>query len=548
MTYAMRPLRLAVAASLAAVALLAAAPARATGIASVAYQVTSSWSGAFQASVTITNESPTQPIANWTMRLSLPYAITSIWDASIRSQHGGSYTIVGPSWEQTIPAGGSVSFGLIAADSGSQQLNPSNCSLNAYPVDSTTCTPIGKGAPPHVPGSLGSPSQWPNAIALKWKASKPGTNPVAGYNVYVNGALAGSPSSPELYVPNLQPNTTYAVAVQAFDGVGDVSKTSPAIDVVTQPAGSGAVFAPYVDVGLYPTFQLTKNAPKASYEYTLAFVTSMGQCTAAWAGVTPVSQGFMAGDIANLRSIGGNVIASFGGEAGTELAQSCPDVTSLLAQYQSVVTDYSLGAIDFDIEGAAIDDPTSIDLRNQALAQLEQANPSLRVSYTLPVMPWGLTQNGVNLLADAIADGVRVDVVNVMTMDYGYPASHMGQEAIDAANALYGQLAQLYPAKTAQQLYAMIGITPMIGQNDTQGETFALSDARLVLNYADANGIGLLAMWSAARDRACKGGAEPRTVVNAKIGRRRLISGASSTCSGIKQKPWAFSAIFKQVK
>lgn len=54
---------------------------------------------------------------------------------------------------------------------------------------------------------------------------------------------------------------------------------------------------------------------------------------------------------------------------------------------------------------------------------LQAANPGLTVSYTLPVLPAGLTHNGVDLLANAVQRGVRVDVVNVMTMDYGDSAA-----------------------------------------------------------------------------------------------------------------------------
>lgn len=69
------------------------------------------------------------------------------------------------------------------------------------------------------------------------------------------------------------------------------------------------------------------------------------------------------------------------------------------------------------------------------MCALQAANPGLTISYTLPVLPTGLTPNGVALLANAVQRGVRVDVVNIMTMDYGdvaapsesvYPSCLMG--------------------------------------------------------------------------------------------------------------------------
>lgn len=60
-----------------------------------------------------------------------------------------------------------------------------------------------------------------------------------------------------------------------------------------------------------------------------------------------------------------------------------------------------------------------MDRRNKALAQLKAANPGLVVSYTLPVLPTGLTLNGVCLLNSARANSFYPDVINVMTMDFG---------------------------------------------------------------------------------------------------------------------------------
>ncbi len=49
-------------------------------------------------------------------------------------------------------------------------------------------------------------------------------------------------------------------------------------------------------------------------------------------------------------------------------------------------------------------------------APMQANNPALTISYCLPVLPSGLTADGVALLASAVAQGVRVDEVAVMTM------------------------------------------------------------------------------------------------------------------------------------
>ncbi|MHB8381956.1 MAG: glycoside hydrolase family 18 protein [Candidatus Binataceae bacterium] len=295
---------------------------------------------------------------------------------------------------------------------------------------------------------------------------------------------------------------------------------------------AGRVFAPYVDVTLSPTFQLANSAPSVSKFYTLAFIVDGGGCVAEWGTVIPLSTpGFLTADIASLRALGGDVIVSFGGEAGSELAETCTTESALQTQYQSVITQYGLKRIDFDIEGAAIADTSAIALRDQAIAALQRANPNLQVSFTLPVMPYGLTQDGINVVQDAINNGVNLTAVNVMAMDYGSPDSQMGQDAVNAAVATVSQIGVLYPSKSTAELDAMIGVTPMIGVNDVGGETFTLADAQLLENYAVDNGFGLLSFWSATRDQECAGGTQTY---------------ASDDCSGVIQTQFQYSGIFNQ--
>jgi len=266
-------------------------------------------------------------------------------------------------------------------------------------------------------------------------------------------------------------------------------------------------FAPYVDMTAYPTQSLVNDTQNGGIKYySLAFITSDGNCEAAWGGVVPLSQlstylPNLDSDIQTVRSEGGDVIVSFGGEAGTELAQSCTSESALQAQYQSIINHYQVSHIDFDIEGAAVTDSASIDLRNKTIAALQAANPGLKISYTLPVLPTGLVSSGISLLQNAISNGVNVNVVNIMTMDYGGSFStNMGQDAVDAGNSLYSQLQSLYPSKSSSQLWAMVGLTPMNGANDVSPENFTLADAQTVLSFAQQKNIGSIGMWSVNRD------------------------------------------------
>jgi hypothetical protein len=277
--------------------------------------------------------------------------------------------------------------------------------------------------------------------------------------------------------------------------------------------------APYIDVLAWPTFSMTNAAAATGHKYyTLAFFQDGGGCTPKWGGVIALSDNFYADQIGSLRASGGDAIFSFGGAAGLELAQACSTATAVQAAYQQVITQYKVKWMDLDIEGAAIADTAANDRRNKALKGLQAANPGLRVSYTLPVMPDGLTSYGLDLLSNAKANGVRVDVVNLMAMDYG-PCVDMGQAAIDAARTTNAQMGQI-------GLSTHIGVTPMIGVNDVACEVFRLDDADQLLTYAQANAfVSEVAFWSMNRDNGSCAGA----------------TSANAQCSGLSQSLFAFT-------
>ena len=59
---------------------------------------------------------------------------------------------------------------------------------------------------------------------------------------------------------------------------------------------------------------------------------------------------------------------------------------------------------------------------------------------------------------------------------------------------------------TDTQLWAMIGVTPMIGVNDVVSEVFTQSAATQLTTWAKQQGIGMLSMWSIGRDHPNQAG------------------------------------------
>jgi predicted small secreted protein len=303
-------------------------------------------------------------------------------------------------------------------------------------------------------------------------------------------------------------------------------------------------FAPYVDMTAYPPFEFAQGAKATGTRYfTMAFLVSLHDktCQGAWGGFAlpsdPTFGPYVRKQLAAIRNIGGDGILSFGGAGHLELAQACPDAASLEKAYEADIDVYKITHVDFDIEGPAVDDRPSVDRRSQALfalvAHYAKLGKTISVSYTLPVLPRGMPDDVLNVMRSAVAAGVKIDIVNEMTMDFGdyyapNPQGKMGTYAIESIESAAKQLKQIgFPL--GANPYASLGATPMIGVNDNKDEIFEPADAQTLYAWANKKGIGRLSFWAAQRDKECKGGAKTFAV---------------DTCSSIVQTPGRFSKIF----
>lgn len=276
------------------------------------------------------------------------------------------------------------------------------------------------------------------------------------------------------------------------------------------------VYAPYVDFTLNTIPDLAALAKNENVNhFTLAFVVSKdaSTCLPTWGTAYGMQDYTQYRKIKALREAGGDVMISIGGANNAPLAASCKNVDDLMQHYYDIVDNLNLRVLDFDIEGTWVADQASIERRNIAVKKVQDKWQSegkdIGVWYTLPILPTGLTQEGLNVLKDAKAKGVVLAGVNVMTMDYGnaicQSAGTEGQNihgkcATSAIENLHSQLKGIFTDKSDTEINAMMGTTPMIGVNDVQGEAFYLSDARLVMKDAQERQLGMTSIWSMARD------------------------------------------------
>ncbi|MDH6215931.1 glycoside hydrolase family 18 protein [Streptomyces pseudovenezuelae] len=457
-------------------AVLLTGTAQAAGI-GAAYTKTSDWSTGYTAQYVVTNNSGGTEKA-WKLEFDLPSGtkLSSLWNAesSVSGQH---VTVTPPKWDTDgLAAGKSVTVGFVVNGTA----NPTACL-----IDGAKCSADGTATP--------EPTGRPTGTTTPKPTPTPTSTPI--------------PTKTATPTPTPTPTKSSGTGTTASAG-----------------------FAPYVDTSLYPAFDLLASADATGVKnYNLAFITDGGGCTPKWGGVSDLGTDAVAAQIGALRAKGGDVRVSFGGASGSELATTCSSADALATAYGKVVDAYQLTKVDFDVEGGALPNTTANTNRAKAIAKLQDQHPDLDVSYTLPVMPEGLTQDGVNLLSNAKSNGVKINTLNIMAMDYGPAYSgDMGTYAELAATATQAQVKSVLGLSDAAA-WKTVAVTPMLGVNDVASEIFKVDDATQLVNFAKSKGLGWLSMWSATRDKQCADGTKPS---------------ADATCSSILQDKFAFSKAF----
>jgi chitinase len=149
-------------------------------------------------------------------------------------------------------------------------------------------------------------------------------------------------------------------------------------------------------------------------------------------------------------------------------------------------------------------------MRGEALATV-QTSRHIQVAFTLAAnpSPGALTTEGLSVVSHAVAAGVTVSHVNLMTMDYGdsYGGQALAPVAIGSLTDANAQLMSIVPGLTKSAAWQMLGVIPMIGKND-DSEVFSLNDAKTLAAFAVQNQLGLVSFWSIDRDQVCPKGAD----------------------------------------
>ncbi|MGW4205463.1 cellulose binding domain-containing protein [Streptomyces sp. NPDC004726] len=452
------------------------------------YTRTAAWAGGYSGQYVITNDTG-ETESDWTLEFDLPAGTTieSLWNGE-HTVDGRHVTVKPADENRRLAPGASVTIGFATASpTTATEDDPSSCLINKV-----ACS----AGPDPAPDSTGLPTEPPT----------PDLAPTPTRTQSPDGTTASPPSPTKTASPAQTPTAV-------------------------PPSASTARYAPFVDVSQYPAYDMLDTAAKTGVKnFNLAFVRAGRDCVPLWGGRIELGKNGVAAQISALRAKGGDVRVSFGGGRGSELALRCTTVDALTKAYRKVIDAYGLTRIDFDVEGKGLLNKAANTRRAQAIARLQQSLPGLDVSFTLPVKPWGLPREGLELLDEARQNGVRVSTVNIMAMDYGDTyTDDMGQYAIRAATATQEQLKGLYGLSDAAA-WERLAVTPMIGVNDVVSEVFTVKNAEELVAFARTKKIGWLSMWSATRDKRCS--PEQQSVT------------PNASCSSINQQPLAFTKAF----
>jgi len=282
------------------------------------------------------------------------------------------------------------------------------------------------------------------------------------------------------------------------------------------PPPSGFQFGPYKDITISMNWNtnVISSAVTGSLQpvlnvmptnlTTLTWGFATGECGSEnWAGLPGAA--VAAANVQNFVSMGRYYVISTGGAAGSFSCGSDAGFDTFIKRYYSS----SMLGVDFDIEAGQ--SQAVVDSLIQRVKNAQRNYPKLRFSFTIATLggnsPQSLGPTGIMVMGALKSSGLTGYTVNLMAMDYGSTSPgncvvvngrcDMAQSAIAASENLHA----FYGVP-----YAQIEVTPMIGGNDTQDETFTIANIDTLATYVKSKKLAGLHFWSFDRDTDCAPG------------------------------------------
>ncbi|MET9915128.1 fibronectin type III domain-containing protein [Streptomyces sp. NPDC006476] len=412
---------------------------------------------------------------------------------------------------------------------------------HGFQVDGTPADVPVYDAPPNKPANLRVTRQSGRSVRLKWD---PSTDEVAviGYEV----TLVGRPGvievvEPSAIIGHLEPEADYQAQVVAVNIAGRRSETTslsfnsgkasgerPAWDIPVMPfidyAGTNTVGGGNPKINAITPIAEATGVRGASLGFITVANADMEPCWGSVKGYDAINGKHNREDVIafkKLAPLSGRPVISLGGWINHIPEYVVKDVEKVVGWYSAILDAYGIDRVDFDIEGAAQNNPQFIERHISIVYKLLEARPSLRVSYTLPVDAGGERRPvevespddphcpsdlvaGFNVYGKAFIQqlaeaGISPSLFNGMTMAMGNHDRPQGKEAIIALRFMHRDVKKAFPHLTDAQVWARLGACPMFGINDG-GEFFKLDDMRRLIAFAKTVRLGCISGWDAQRD------------------------------------------------
>lgn len=249
---------------------------------------------------------------------------------------------------------------------------------------------------PSVPAGLAATSVTASSVNLSWNAStdNAGGSGIAGYDVYRNGTLVGSPAGTSFSNTGLSASTAYNFRVRARDNAGNASAQSAQITATTSAGGGNNDLPRHALVGYWHNFTNpsgpTIPISQVSNDFdviVVAFGDDAGNGNVSFT-VDPGagSEAQFIADVAAARSRGKKVVLSLGGQNGTVTLNNSTQVANFVNSMEDLIRYYGFDGVDIDLEsGAGVSHGAAV--QTNLVTAIKQLNTRIGPSFYLSMAP-----------------------------------------------------------------------------------------------------------------------------------------------------------------
>ena len=202
----------------------------------------------------------------------------------------------------------------------------------------------------------------------------------------------------------------------------------------------------------------------------------------------------------------GTLTLSIGGIDGPFIQETMTQI-QILTFLSTLITETECYRLDFTIEENELLEIHNIDKLNKSIFQLQQnSKNNIYISYTIPISrpEWNsINNNGISFINNIVSNGIKDFTINAMLMNlYIKPIDNniiVNYDWIKIIESMKLQLLSIFPNKNEQEIYNMIGVCPLIKQQD-DNYIFDIIDIKNITDYALKNNLNLLSYLTLQRD------------------------------------------------